>query len=157
VAANLHLKEGRPDEGIQLLRKVTKLHPNNALAWNNLAATLASQWGQTQTALDCINRAIDVAGQNIPTLLDTKAMILLELGKPQEALGLLEEAIKSPNGSDPRFYLHLSMAYEHTGAIADARNALEKSHSLGLSEAYLTSLEKTRLSNLTQRLAQQGS
>ena len=159
VAANLRLKEGHPDEAIRLLRKVTKLHPNHALAWNNLAATLASQPGHTETALHCVNRAIEVAGQSIPTLLDTKAMILLELGKPREAVGLLQEAIGSPNGSDPRFYLHLSMAYEHTGSIADAREALEQSRSLGLSGAYLTSLEKSRLSNLAERLAetQEGS
>jgi len=153
VMANLQLKDGRPDEAIRLLRQVTKFQPKHVLAWNNLAATLAERPGQSQTALDCINRAIDVAGQNIPTLLDTKAMVLLELGKPQEAVGLLEEALESPNGSDPRFYLHLSMAYEQTGSISNARTALEKSRSLGLSGTYLTSFEKTRLTNLAQRLA----
>jgi len=157
MMANLHLKDGRSDEAIRLLRKATELQPKHVLAWNNLAATLASQPGQTETALDCINRAIDEAGQNIPTLLDTKATILLELGKSQEAVELLEEAVESPNGSDPRFYLHLSMAYEQTGSIANARTALEKSHSLGLSGAYLTSLEKTRLTSLARRLARGDS
>lgn len=153
AVSNIRLLQQRLDDAAVLLQRVTELRSDNFLAWNNLAAILAERPGEHQRALQCIDRAIGLAGRPIASLSDTKAHILVQQGKLREAIALLEEVVAAPDGNDPRFHLHLSIAYERFGAAEKARAALEKARELGLSKNYLTPLEKDQLANLATRLA----
>jgi Flp pilus assembly protein TadD len=153
AVSNLRLVQQRLDEAADLLQRVTEIRTDDFLAWNNLAAILAERPDQRQRALQCIDRAISLAGRPIASLLDTKAHILVQRGRFREAIILLEEVVAAADGDDPRFYFHLSVAYERIGTAEKAREALQKARELGLSNNYLTPLEKDQLANLDTRLA----
>jgi tetratricopeptide (TPR) repeat protein len=151
--ANLRLTQQRSDDAVKLLERVVQVDSKNVAAWNNLAALLAERPQDRQRALDYINLAMEKTDRNVPLLMDTKATILLHLGKNNEAVSLLEQVVKLAGDTDPRFHFHLSVAYDRVGDIQDARRALAKAHALGLTDNYLSSLERDLLAQLDQRLA----
>lgn len=110
AVANVRLVQGKPDETIELYRKIVKLRPRDVLALNNLASLLAEsgQPKNIQEALKHIDEAIRIAGP-INDLLDTKATILICADQARDAIPLLETATSNPN-ADPRFHFHLAVA-----------------------------------------------
>ena len=149
---NLRLRQDRNDEAIELLQRSTEIDPRNYLAWNNLAAVLGERPERQPQALQSIDRAMAEAGRRLSLLLDTKAAILLHQGKAREAAALLEEAI-SAQANDPRFFFHLSLAYDQLGLPDKARQALKSAQDRGLKTSYLSRLEWTQLQSLEQRLS----
>jgi tetratricopeptide (TPR) repeat protein len=80
------------DKAIAAYRDVLSREPNNIVALNNLAWTLATDRDQSREALDLVQRAIDLAGP-IDDLLDTRARIRFESGDAQAGLRDLIEAV----------------------------------------------------------------
>ena len=150
---NLRLKQDRTEEAIVLLRRTTTINPGLVMAWNNLAASLAEQPGEQNAALECIDRAIEAAGSDFPTLIDTKAMVLVHRGRQWEAISLLEGLVASSENIDARYYFHLSIAYQQTGAYAKARLTLERARALGLAKKHLSQREQTLLAELEERFS----
>jgi tetratricopeptide (TPR) repeat protein len=151
AVANLRFRQQRTEEAAQLYRAVTEVQPENFAAWNNLAAILAEQPAAGESALQCVNRAIDLAGGNLAPLLDTKAVVLLHQGKASQAIDVLQEALKSSGAATPEVYFHLAMAYDQTGAKEHCRTNLAKARQLGLSEQQLTRSEQEHLRRLEKR------
>ena len=56
-------------------------------------------------ALKLIDRALDIAGPN-PTLLDTRAVILMQLREGEKAVEAVREAVRS-RPEKPIYYFHL--------------------------------------------------
>jgi tetratricopeptide (TPR) repeat protein len=156
AVSNVRLIQQRLDDATDLLQKVTRIQPDNYLAWNNLAVVLAERPNGQAEALRCINRAIEIAGRDVPSLIDTKAMILLHQGEVSEAIALLKQIVASPHKSDPRFYFHLALAFERNASIDSARETLQTANALGLSYNFLTPLEKNLLADLEKRVVQQS-
>jgi tetratricopeptide (TPR) repeat protein len=151
TVGNLRLRQERFDEAIDLLERATRWDPGNYMAWNNLAAVLAERPGEQERALQYIARGIQSAGRPLPLLLDTKAAALLHAGKTAEAAALLETIVQSGD-QDPRFYFHLSVAYDKLGQVDKAREALTQAQQLGLANTYLSQLERDQLAGLGARL-----
>jgi|GEM_PF-4736851 len=150
--SHVRLKQQRINDAILLLRRVITLTPENFLAWNNLAAVLAERPEARDEALALIAEALQRAPTRMPTLLDTKAFILLTRGEHQEALVILREVVEMPEGTDPRFWLHLAIACQRTGGAAEAQQALEQAQQRGLSRTYLTPYEQRLHAELAAQL-----
>ena len=139
--ANLRLKQRNPTAAIKLYRQLVSVNPKHLLGWNNLAALLAEQEGGIDEAIQCADRAIAEAGYTVPTIVDTKAMVLIQRGDYKQAAKLLTEIIRSPKGKDARFYFHLAIALQKSGDALNAAKSLAISKELGLSEKFLTQAE----------------
>jgi tetratricopeptide (TPR) repeat protein len=72
------------------LIKVVTIRPNDAIALNNLAWTLL-QDGSTRAARAYAERALDLAPHE-PQVMDTLAVVLMELGELDRASELLQRA-----------------------------------------------------------------
>jgi Flp pilus assembly protein TadD len=116
---------------------------------NNLATLLAEQPDKRQEALRYIDRAIGIIGPQAG-LLDTKGMVLVFEGKPDEAVPLLEEAAATPQ-ADPRYQFHLAVAYDRAGETEKARAALAIARKGNLTSQLLTPLDRQMLGELEKK------
>lgn len=154
AAGNLHLKLGDRPRAIKLLQRVTDVKPGHYLAWNNLAALLAEEDGRQEDAMVTIEKAIDHAVYEIPTLVDTKAVVLMHQDRFRDAVDILQQQVtSSQSASDPRYYFHLAMGLEQLGEIDESRAALDEAENLGLETAFLTEYETQQLERLRDTLA----
>ncbi len=153
AVANVRVIQQRIDDAAGLYRQVLTLKPMNVAALNNLATILAEakQPAQRQEALKHIERAIQIVGPQ-PGLLDTKGMILVFEGKPEEAVPLLQEATTGA-GSDPRFYFHLAVAYDQAGEAEKARAALSTARKGDLTRQVLTPKDQKLLADLEKKFS----
>ena len=94
--ADLRDFQGRYDEAEQIYRAILKNHPHNVMALNNLAWLIAIRGNTPDVAFQHINRAIRSVEKRVgpvPELLDTRAVVSLQAGKPQAALIDLNKAV----------------------------------------------------------------
>lgn len=116
--------QGKEVSAIETFRRIIELRPNDIVALNNLANLLAEQPNGTAEALQHIERAIEIAGEN-PVLLDTKGTVLLLGERYLEAVQVLRLA-EAKEPSDPRILLHLFIALKGAlnssdpGSVTDA-------------------------------------
>lgn len=149
AVANVRAVQQRNEEAIQLYQQALRLIPNDLLVMNNLATLLAESPGEAAEALRYIDQAIQASGPR-PALLDTKGMILIQLGRTPEAIDLLRRATEMPN-ADARYHFHLAVALAKSGDNQAARksldialeNDLKKLILVGTDLRYLEELEKT--------------
>jgi tetratricopeptide (TPR) repeat protein len=136
--AELRDLEQKYPESVQIFRDALKVSPDDVVAINNLALTLALQKAKGPEPEQLIDQAIKLQGRTA-VLLDTRAVVLMNAGRYQEAVQELKEAI----GQQPKaiYYFHLAQA--HTGAKnpAAAADAVKKAVSLGISQAHVHPLE----------------
>ncbi len=137
--ADLYDLRARYPEAEALYRDVLVKEPNNAIALNNLAWLLSQQRGRNDEALEQITRAIQGYGRRAE-LLDTRAMVLLKLGRTEEALADLREvAAETPTA--PRLF-HLARAL-HTARDRDGTaKTLRQAKTLGLTPDKLHPVEQ---------------
>jgi Flp pilus assembly protein TadD len=148
--ASAWIMQQRFSDGEKLLRQVVALSPKSVVALNNLATLLGEQAASVQEARELIDRALEIAGPQ-PVLLDTKGMILVQEGRPKEAVPLLEAAASGPY-ADPRFSFHLAMAHARAGDMAKARGAFGKVDRAELEKQVLTPTDRTYLKELEAKL-----
>ena len=151
--SNWRLRQQRVDQAIVLLRQLTTIDDRHFLAWNNLAALLAEDADRLPEALVAIDRAIAAAGQPLPNLLDTKAVVLLRQQRDAEAASLLLQALALPHADDPRFHFHLAVALERLGRREQALESWRRALQLGLNTAFLTSSERELAKGLNDEFA----
>ncbi len=148
--ANAYYLQQEQGQAIELYRRVIRMVPKSPMALNNLAALLAEQPDQAEAALEYIDRAIEFKGHH-PSLLDTKAVILIHHGTPQQAIPLLKTAVASTE-PDPRYGFHLALAYYRTKELAKSREQLQKAIEDGLSQYVLSPLEQELLAEMNAAL-----
>jgi tetratricopeptide (TPR) repeat protein len=150
--ANVRILEDRPEDALQLYRRVLELTPGDRLrvtALNNLATLAAEQPQRLGEAMKTIEQAIAIAGPQ-PGLLDTKAMILVYDGKAKEGVGLLEDAVRESH--DPRYRFHLAVACFRMGDEPRARQAFKDSKEAMLTQQVLTRMDRKMLAELDRKL-----
>jgi cellulose synthase operon protein C len=130
-------------------RRALEHDPRDVVALNNLAWIYATQEHHSAEALDLIDRAINVSGPQ-PAMLDTRASILISLGRPTDAVTDLNLANKQ--APRPSYYLHLAQAYFALGDVAESRSNLSKARDLGLTESHLQSSDAKVLRTLLEKL-----
>jgi tetratricopeptide (TPR) repeat protein len=123
---------GRHEESIRLYREVLAKDPTNVAALNNLAWVLSYDRRETQRiteALARIEKAIDLAGP-LDELLDTRARILFEAGRPESALRDLNEAIcETPSAQR---FADLAAMLRRAGKSAEADKVFAEAKRQGL-------------------------
>ena len=120
-AAVTHLSRGDIASAEQRFRALVEMHPNHALALNNLAWTMV-QLGKPG-ALTFAERANAIA-PNTPAVMDTLAGAMAAENKVDQALGLQKSAIAlAPN--EPALRLNLAKIALKAGDKALARTELE--------------------------------
>lgn len=151
--SNWRLKQQQLTSAMELLQRLTQIDARHYLAWNNLAALLAEDSARLPEALVAADRALAAAGQPLPNLLDTKAVILLRQERNVEAARLLLQALSLPDAEDPRFYLHLATAQQRLGHIPQAIDSWRRAQELGLQSSFLTASEQEMANRLREKLA----
>jgi tetratricopeptide (TPR) repeat protein/uncharacterized protein HemY len=130
-------------------REALALDPKNVVALNNLAWLLAERARRGQDAMPLINKAIAVGGPR-GELLDTRAMVFLSLGRTDEAIRDLKEAMKeSPT---PTRCFHLARVYHQAKNREAAARELKRATDLGLQPAQLHPVEQVEHGRLVREL-----
>ena len=128
--------QGRVDparfqDEIRIYRGLLESEPDNVIYLNNLAWALGECSDQPQEALELIDRAFLSLGTRLPELLDTRGVILDRLGRHDEAVTTIEEALLAqPNKAI--YHFHLARALDAVGRAEDARAYLSRALELGL-------------------------
>jgi Tfp pilus assembly protein PilF len=119
--------------------------PGNSAALNNYAALLALR-GQGAKALDCANKAIQIAGP-LPALLDTRGLAHLAAGDAKAAIADFSDAIAQHDTPVRRY--HLALAHRAAGNNDRFDENLRIAKDRKLSERGLHPLERARWRELT--------
>lgn len=151
LLGNFRLRQQQVEAAVTLFRRATEATPENYFAWNNLACLLADVPEKRGEAMRLIDRALDIAGARVPLLIDTKATLLMHLGKPREAAALLEEIVASED-RDPRYLFHLALAYDQLGMREQAARSFKAAQDSGLARTYLSQQEQEQVAQLDRRL-----
>ncbi|HEX5103290.1 MAG TPA: hypothetical protein VFV87_05740, partial [Pirellulaceae bacterium] len=146
----LRVAQGRYGEAVNLFRETITKSPRHVPALNNLALILSESPATRAEALQLIDRAIAVVGEN-PSLLDTKGAILIYGGQASAALPLLQTAARG-SAVDPRHQLHLAAAYQGTAQSQLARDMLKLALDQKIEKLILTQTDKNLLADLRGRL-----
>src|SRR5262249_25160836 len=124
------IRHGRFDDAERTFRQLLANNPDDVHSLNCLAWLLALRdQGKTGDALGLINRAIEIRGPD-PTLLDTRAVVLIRSGQPKKAAEDLRQAQKL-NPKNPSPALHLAWAFQMSGQLDEARQVLRTADELG--------------------------
>jgi len=130
---------------------VLQANKDNFEVLNNLAWQLALHDQKADEALTLVDRAIDLAGPN-PALLDTRAVVLMQLNEAGKALNDLRDSL-TYEPDKPTRYFHLARAYQMALLPAEARKALARSATLGLKAESVDPLEREIYRKFLQEMA----
>jgi len=145
--ADYWIVRGKPERAIPLYRQGLEKDPENLLFQNNLAMLLSTVDGRHAEGLKIINDALETRRDNV-TLLDTKGMILMNDGRADEAIPVLERAVEL-SCQHPIYCLHLAKALDIDGRETNARNWFDKCRPLlEASPAKLTKENKDMFDDL---------
>jgi len=138
-------RQERFEEAEAIYREILRKNPNNPTTLNNLAVLLAKQGVKLKEAARLIDRAIERTGPK-GIVLDSRAVVQLALGNPENALADLRRAIAEK--PTPMRYFHQAEAFHATqqrkAAVKAFKNALE----MGLREEYLQGMERRKFRRL---------
>jgi uncharacterized protein (TIGR03790 family) len=124
----LHEQAGQADKARAAYQRALANNPNDIIALNNLAYTIAVRDGNPTEALPLAERAFTLAN-GAGLVADTLGWIKHLLGDDAAALPLLERAVKG----NPRMldvHVHLAAVYAATGRLPEAAKALEAARAL---------------------------
>jgi tetratricopeptide (TPR) repeat protein len=147
----LRVMQGRDAEALRLYEQALHHDPENVAVLNNLSLVLAEMPDRHEDALRCVDRAVDTA-PNSSELLDTKALVLIGVGRAEEAHVILERLCRLSN-KNPRFRLHLAMALHQMNQQAESRRNLDQALQDGLSDELLTPSERRLLASVDKEEA----
>lgn len=144
VATLRHL-QGRFEEEVGLYRLALENKPRRYLFLNNMAWTLAEGLQRYPEALERVDEAIRREGRD-PQLLDTRGVILVRLGRPEDAVRDFEEAVKedqlAARKPSATTYFHLARTYRQLNKAADYRRCRDMARKLNLDPATLDPTDK---------------
>jgi len=145
------IRQGRFDDAEALYRRILGSGPDNVEALNGLAWLLAMRdHGKTQEALELIDRAIDGGGR-APSLVDTRAVVLIRSGQLDRAIQDLSNA-QNADPRNPSLALHLAWAFQTVGKTEEARKAFQQAEKLGWKPEKSDPLERSFMDKLRQDL-----
>jgi tetratricopeptide (TPR) repeat protein len=122
---NLLAGLGRIDEAVAAWRKAADLDKGLSVAWHNLAMNAWKKDNDLARANECFAKAIEARPKD-ETLYRDRALVLVEMKRPDEAIKLLEGR---PTDENPRTdaAVLLAKTYVDEKRYKDALNLLEKS------------------------------
>lgn len=139
------------DVAADLYRELLEKDPTNIVALNNLAWLSSFHPGKRDESLSLIERAIQLRGP-IADLLDTRAVVRLNLDLPKQALHDLKAALKEAD--TPTICLHMALAHMRDGDKVQAAEWFRKAEQAGLDPKSLHALERPGYDELLKKLPQ---
>ena len=118
VLADYWIVRGKPERAIPLYELGLQKAPDNFLFQNNLALLVSTAEKDHAKALNIINGALKDRADNV-TLLDTKGLILINAGRSDEALPVLQRAVEL-SCQKPLCVMHYAYALDMEGQTAYA-------------------------------------
>jgi Tfp pilus assembly protein PilF len=154
VTSRLHLADlrelqGKYDEVEKLCCEVLKEQDTNLVALNNLAWLLGQKADTAAEALTLVERAIGKYGPR-PELLDTRAIVQLNLGNVEKALRDMERVVNE--APTPTRLFHLSRAYERARNTTSALAMLRQANEQGLTLQQLHPVEQAEYQRVSAEL-----
>ena len=137
--ADLLDAQAKYEEAIAEYRAILSRQPNNILAANNLAWLLVLRGKDSQDALERINGAIAIGGPT-ENYLDTLGVIYLKIGRTEDAILTLTNAIEQ--SPEPHIYFHLALAQEKLKRVDESKRSVRRALELQLNEKNLHALER---------------
>jgi tetratricopeptide (TPR) repeat protein len=119
-------KLGKLAEMERHLKKLIKLSPDNAHAYNALGYSLADRNLRLPEAYTLISKALELAPQD-PYIMDSLGWVLYRQGKSKQALETLEAAYNIKN--DPEIAAHMGEVLWRLGRQEEARELWQKAAS----------------------------
>ncbi len=148
--ANLRSFRGDYDAAEVIFRTLFDHEKVAGNALNNMAWLLALRDGKGGEALPLIDRAIKIDGESA-SLLDTRAVVYMALGRVEDAVRDLENAASFR--PVPVVFFHLAEAYRRAGKLADAGKTFQKGKDAGLTASSIHPLERASYDRLLAELA----
>jgi tetratricopeptide (TPR) repeat protein len=115
---------GRYNESLQSYNQALELDPTNANALN-CRAWLYYKMGNNEEALTDSNRSIDIFNSNLAAALDTKGSALAAMGRNEEALGYINQALEL-DPLDSIVWIHKGNILKAMGNISGSEAAFAK-------------------------------
>jgi tetratricopeptide (TPR) repeat protein len=140
--------QGDERRAIEIMTALRIENPDSPLVLNNLATLLGQTKGKQSEALAFIDHAIQIAGPK-PSLLDTKSVILVEMGKADEAVKVLKHLVAIPQ-PDPRILLRLAVASMRSNSPAPAVSFYRRALAAGLESQVLTQRDRELMKELSE-------
>ena len=134
LVAGVRHFQGRYEDELALHLKNLEIDPTNTVYLNDMAWILSECLGRPAEGLERVDEAIKRGGR-LPQFADTRGVILTRLGRHDEAIAELSEAVKL-NPSGP-FYYHLARAYRKAGRADLHRKYRELARSAGVDPSRL--------------------
>ncbi|MFW6170577.1 MAG: tetratricopeptide repeat protein [Planctomycetota bacterium] len=143
--AHHYMDYQRFDESITLYQDLVKQNPDNVAALNNLALLMAARNQNPAQALEYIDQAADIVGEQ-SFLLDTQATVLLANNQPEKAVQTMQQVLaQKPREIDKQltpalakrwgvYHFHLAMAYQANDQPQKAAEEMKTATALGLTE-----------------------
>ncbi len=150
--ADLWIWKGNESQAIETFRRIVQDRPNDVIALNNLAMLLADSPTNSQEALPLINRAIELVGTKA-TLMDSKAYVLLRLGRYEEAISILSALLAKNDSPSVRF--HLYQAYLKSSQTELANELLPKIDLSSLRKSPLTQSDQKELQQIEKAISKE--
>lgn len=129
--AGVLLQLGDANASIRAARRAIQLNPQSSGAWYNVGLASA-ELDDLQGAIDALSTAVQLNAGFVQAY-SAWGDILIEAGRPEEALGVLEDGLEASSaGSQLRFILYKNQgkAYMAMDQPAEAINYLESSYRL---------------------------
>ncbi|RPI90751.1 MAG: tetratricopeptide repeat protein, partial [Planctomycetaceae bacterium] len=150
--AGLYEYENRFEEAAAVYREILAANPTNPTALNNLAAidAFSDDPEKKTAALKLSDLAISIDGP-LPELLDTRAVVHINLGDPASAIDDLTQAVSEADR--PYLWFHLAVAQLRSGAKREAAASWEKAKAAGVDAKSVHPLEASLLEELQREIA----
>ena len=122
ILAGSYQENGMLDKAVEHYRQLVESRPKDVAALNNLA--WSSHMLGNANAADYAKRAYDLASDN-PAVIDTYGWLLVETGKTNRGLVLLQQAVvQAPHIAEIRY--HLGVGLYKAGRKAEAKSELKR-------------------------------
>lgn len=130
--------------------------PRNVVGLNNLAIlhSYADRPAERQRGAGLIDQAIEIVGP-LPTLLDSRAIVKLNLDQLDSAIEDLRQALDQD--SNPLYWLHLAYVQLRKNDLRGASESFERASVSQVDVARLHPLERPLFDELRRRLAPPGT
>jgi tetratricopeptide (TPR) repeat protein len=148
--ADLRDFQTRYADAIAIYRSLLERNERNVVVLNNLAWLVSFLPVDRESSLRYIDQALQLAGP-VATLLDTRAVIQINLKKPGDAVRDLEQALLEVQ-DNPGIWYHMALAQLRLGSRAEATEAWKRALALGFDPSSLHALERDGYDSLVNAL-----
>lgn len=121
----IYVLKGDMVKGESILEQVLTENPENPQANNDLGYLWADQGKNLDKALAMISKALAIEPDNA-AYIDSMGWVLFKLGRVDEAVQQLEQAVAMKRGDDPTLHEHLGDCYAKLGRTEDAKKIWTK-------------------------------